>query len=212
MLPLRTVENPVALLLSALPEPNIRKLTLTCRLHQTNSTRAKTLELHIQRRVADELDKIQKRESDTLNNLRRRLKEEADHLDSQPPTDKSSTDSKPEPKSPSVKDRLANLLDIPSLSAKDLLPSSITPSSSSSKDTDKESTTKSVQAEIEKLKHQLDSRKKIKEVPRSVEQAREKLVGCLRVNDRRPLDCWKEVEGFKAEVRRLEGEFVEGVL
>ena len=80
------------------------------------------------------------------------------------------------------------------------------------KEKEQESTTKSVQAEIEKLKHQLNSRKKIKEVPRSVEQAREKLVGCLRVNDRRPLDCWKEVESFKAEVRRLEGEFVEGVL
>jgi MICOS complex subunit MIC19 len=45
-----------------------------------------------------------------------------------------------------------------------------------------------------------------------VEKARGELVGCLRLNDRRPLDCWREVEAFKREVGRLEEKFVGGVL
>lgn len=43
-----------------------------------------------------------------------------------------------------------------------------------------------------------------------MEKAREELVACLRTNDRRPLDCWQEVEGFKREVGRLERKFIEG--
>jgi len=39
-------------------------------------------------------------------------------------------------------------------------------------------------------------------------KTREELVNCLRVNDRRPLDCWGEVERFKEVVRRREGGFV----
>ena len=62
--------------------------------------------------------------------------------------------------------------------------------------------------EIEKLKATLGQRKVLKDLPKEVEQAREKVVGCLRINDRRPLDCWREVEAFKLEVRRLEEKFV----
>ena len=43
---------------------------------------------------------------------------------------------------------------------------------------------------------------------KEVEMAKEKVVQCLRVNDRRPLDCWREVEGFKREVGRLERGFL----
>lgn len=42
-----------------------------------------------------------------------------------------------------------------------------------------------------------------------VEKAKEAVVACLKVNDRRPLDCWQEVENFKAEVGRLERTFVD---
>jgi altered-inheritance-of-mitochondria protein 13 len=38
------------------------------------------------------------------------------------------------------------------------------------------------------------------------------MVSCLRVNDRRPLDCWKEVDAFKTEVARLEKRFIGKVL
>ena len=47
---------------------------------------------------------------------------------------------------------------------------------------------------------------------KGVEISKEKVVQCLRINDRRPLDCWKEVEGFKMEVARLEERFLSGVV
>ena len=47
------------------------------------------------------------------------------------------------------------------------------------------------------------------EVDKDVAKAKEDVTKCLRLNDRRPLDCWKEVEKFKAEVGRLEKKFVD---
>ena len=67
----------------------------------------------------------------------------------------------------------------------------------------------SVKKEIAALKQKLDSRRKMEEPSGEVTKAKEDLVQCLRNNDRRPLDCWKEVEGFKREVARLERGFVE---
>ena len=72
----------------------------------------------------------------------------------------------------------------------------------------------SVQREIDGLKQKLSSRKVREEVARdkSVEKARVEVVKCLRVNDRRPLDCWSEVEAFRREVGRLEKGFLGRVL
>jgi altered-inheritance-of-mitochondria protein 13 len=47
---------------------------------------------------------------------------------------------------------------------------------------------------------------------KDVEKARDEVVKCLRENDRRPLDCWREVEKFKEEVRRVEDKWVEKVV
>lgn len=69
-----------------------------------------------------------------------------------------------------------------------------------------------VSKEVEALRAKLESRKKLREIPESVETARSEVVRCLRENDRRPLDCWKEVERFKAEVKRLEETWVEKVV
>lgn len=63
--------------------------------------------------------------------------------------------------------------------------------------------------EIELLKKKLEQRKKLEQVDADLQKAKEGVVACLRQNDRRPLDCWKEVETFKREVGRLEREFVE---
>jgi hypothetical protein len=41
---------------------------------------------------------------------------------------------------------------------------------------------------------------------------RQDVISCLRINDRKPLDCWKEVEIFKREVRKLEENYVSSVL
>jgi altered-inheritance-of-mitochondria protein 13 len=67
----------------------------------------------------------------------------------------------------------------------------------------------SVTKEIEQLRAKLAQRKKLEQVDQDLSKAKEAVVACLRTNDRRPLDCWKEVETFKKEVGRLEREFVE---
>ena len=71
-----------------------------------------------------------------------------------------------------------------------------------------------MQEEIEKLKGMLKERQLKEDImnDKGVSKAREGIVACLRLNDRRPLDCWKEVETFKREVGRLEGAFLGRVL
>ena len=59
------------------------------------------------------------------------------------------------------------------------------------------------------LRQKLESRKKLDKASPEVEKAKDKLVSCLRTNDRRPLDCWQEVETFKAEVGKLEKAFIQ---
>ncbi|KAK0656495.1 hypothetical protein B0T16DRAFT_38795 [Cercophora newfieldiana] len=73
-------------------------------------------------------------------------------------------------------------------------------------------TRQTVSKEVEALRAKLQERRKVRELPESVEAARSEVVRCLRENDRRPLDCWKEVEAFKEEVRRLEKGWVEKVV
>ncbi len=63
--------------------------------------------------------------------------------------------------------------------------------------------------EIAELKRKLAQRKKVEQPDAGVTRAKEALVTCLRTNEHRPLDCWKEVENFKKEISRLEKEFVE---
>jgi altered-inheritance-of-mitochondria protein 13 len=70
----------------------------------------------------------------------------------------------------------------------------------------------SVQNDVQELRKKLEQRKKLVEVDEGVEKAKSEVVRCLRVNDRRPLDCWKEVEKFREEVRRLEALWVEKVV
>ncbi|KAE9582819.1 MICOS complex subunit mic19 [Colletotrichum fructicola] len=70
----------------------------------------------------------------------------------------------------------------------------------------------SVKQEVEALRAKLAERKQVRALPEGVEKARGEVVRCLRENDRRPLDCWKEVEAFKEEVKRLEKGWVEKVI
>ncbi|KAG7291596.1 hypothetical protein NEMBOFW57_001615 [Staphylotrichum longicolle] len=65
---------------------------------------------------------------------------------------------------------------------------------------------------IESLRAKLEERKQVRQLPDSLESARNDVVRCLRENDRRPLDCWREVEAFKEEVRRLEKGWVDKVV
>ncbi|KAI1613986.1 hypothetical protein EDD37DRAFT_474782 [Exophiala viscosa] len=153
---------------------------------ETNSTRAKTLELHIAHRVAAELEKLKNHESSVLEEARKKILESSD--------DKSESSS-----------GKGSLLSIPSISPSDLL--------ESKEDKRKKNVTSTkVQEEIEKLRQTLDSRKVLKEVPGEVEAARQNVISCLRVKDRQPLDCWKEVEIFKRAVRGMEESYVASML
>lgn len=69
-----------------------------------------------------------------------------------------------------------------------------------------------VAAEVASLRERLEARGEVREVPETLERARGDVVRCLTENDRRPLDCWREVEKFKAEVRRMEKGWVEKVI
>ena len=84
-------------------------------------------------------------------------------------------------------------------------------SSQSKSGEDKGPTSFSLGKEVDELRRKLDERKKIRDLPESVEKSRSKVIQCLRENDRRPLDCWQEVEDFKAEVKKLEKTWVDRV-
>lgn len=194
---------------------------------QTNSTRAKTLELHIAQRVAAELEKIKQHESSAVEEARKRIAAAGEALGSSSSSDSSSSGN--------------SLLQMPSLSPKDLL-------ESGEEKERKAQTSAKVQQEIEKLKQTLSQRKILKDLPGEVESAyvfffgvsistlskrvasqegnrslrkltmttpqnrRQDVISCLRINDRKPLDCWKEVEIFKRAVRKMEESYVSSVL
>lgn len=85
----------------------------------------------------------------------------------------------------------------------------LTEANESAKEGQNERSHDTVSKEIGELKKKLEGRKKVAEVDPAVGKAKDEVVKCLRANDRRPLDCWKEVDVFRKEVGRLEREFVE---
>ena len=125
---------------------------------ESDTSRAQTLELAVQARVAEELRKLQAREDAALREAQEKASEYADDEDK------------------GGKSRQA------------------------------------VSKEVETLRARLEKRKQLRQLPDSVEAARGEVVRCLMEHDRRPLDCWKEVETFKEEVRRLEKQWVEKVV
>lgn len=140
---------------------------------QTDTTRQKTLELHIQARVAEELKRIEAHESALLREAEEKLSSE------------------PLSTGPTA------------LQGRD---------GQAAEEKQRELGRESIQREIASLKTKLDGRKKLEELDRGVEKAKSEVVQCLRANDRRPLDCWREVEAFRREVARLERTFVDRTL
>lgn len=82
---------------------------------------------------------------------------------------------------------------------------------SSENNDDNKVTSFSLGKEVDELRRKLEERKKVRELPESVENSRSAVIRCLREHDRRPLDCWQEVEDFKAEVKKLEKTWVDKV-
>ncbi|KAI4733649.1 hypothetical protein E4T50_15802 [Aureobasidium sp. EXF-12298] len=149
---------------------------------ESDSTRSRNQELLIQQRVTEELERIRKEEAARLAQYTERLTPSSDD-----------EPSSPDSSSPSLKEKLS---------------SALTPSSSQSKSRSNDSVSK----EVAELRKKLESRKKLDQTDASLEKAKDGLVQCLRLNDRRPLDCWEQVEAFKAEVAKLEQKFVDRAL
>ncbi|KAL8744531.1 MAG: hypothetical protein Q9190_003228 [Brigantiaea leucoxantha] len=155
---------------------------------ENDSTRATDLELHIQRRVQSELSRLESEAAKRLSDLQESISSSPD------PTTESTL---PNAKTP---DQSAD---------KGGLDSKARAEGDKTRDLGRQS----VQNEIDALKEKL-KRRKIKEdvvKDKGVEKAKGEVVECLRLNDRRPLDCWREVETFKQEVGRLERSFLEKV-
>lgn len=181
---------------------------------QTDASRAKTLELHIQARVAEELERLRQREHQTLEEIEKRLTEE-----------KLPSGKTPRPSS-SYSDAPSFLnLDAPRIpfAGREFDPptTSVPPepaenisiiSQPHTSAIDQDPSRESVLKEIERLRTKLESRKKLVDLDEGVERAKEEVTNCLRINDRRPLDCWKEVAIFKQEVAKLERIFVDKVV
>ncbi|KAL1970348.1 hypothetical protein VTN77DRAFT_5508 [Rasamsonia byssochlamydoides] len=184
---------------------------------ETDSTRAKSLELHIQARVAEELERLRKREQQTLEEIEKRLAAEASSKPSGAPS------TAVQPSSPYANYPGSLNLDAPRIpfAGREFDPPSSYQAAAPvpepaqqqpSPATDRELSRDSVQKEIDRLRSKLESRKKLAALDEGVERAKSEVVNCLRINDRRPLDCWKEVEDFKQEVARLERAFVDKVV
>lgn len=153
---------------------------------QSDTTRSKALELQVQSRVERELSQLHAKEQQRLRELQDAIAAAADAAEATAATENAA---------PSLAERLAD-----SLSSADVL---------AEKQRRRDMSHALVQREIEGLRRKLEERKKLEQPDGGVEEAKLKVVECLRVNDRRPLDCWREVEAFKKEVGRLEKEFVE---
>ncbi|GAB7344962.1 hypothetical protein MBLNU457_3392t1 [Dothideomycetes sp. NU457] len=150
---------------------------------ETDSTRARNQELLIQSRVTSELEKLRDQEASRLSSIATEL---TSSNGSAP-----SSDSSNEITVDSIKHKVVNAV------------------SGSKSDDGSTRSSDSVNHEVEALRAKLEKRKQIDKTDKGVEKAKEDLVSCLRMNDRRPLDCWEQVEEFKKEVSRLERTFVE---
>lgn len=173
--------------------PEVRNEDTTCRsrlythhFQQSNSTRAKNLELFIQERVTAELEKLLASSSDNLSSV-------SEALSKDPSADESGPSLTEKP----LVNRLAEKLGGGDSTTQD-----------EKEQIQQETDRHAVQKEIDSLRQKLNGRKKLVEVDKDVEKAKNDVISCLKTNDRRPLDCWKEVEKFKVEVARMEKTFM----
>lgn len=161
---------------------------------QTDSIRAKDLESQIQTRVTAELDKL-------LASSKSRYDSKSAAVSDEPNT--------PPPPPKLAESYHAGFAEKPLLDRVWEKLTGASDADNNMKLARPELDSHTVQSEIEQLKRKLEGARKQREMDSQVKDAQNEVVKCLRLNDRRPLDCWKEVEAFKLEVGRLEKDFVE---
>ncbi|OJZ85343.1 hypothetical protein ASPFODRAFT_47909 [Aspergillus luchuensis CBS 106.47] len=178
---------------------------------ETDSARARSLELQIQERVAQELERLRAREQQTLAEIEKKLAEAKDVSSSTPAPSYAPSSSGASYYPPGSLDLDAPR--IPFAGRESYFAAAAAPAvEAAAQPINRELSRESVNSEIEELRAKLEGRKKLVEIDAGIEKARSEVVSCLRLNDRRPLDCWKEVEAFKKEVARLEEGFVDRIV
>merc|ERR1711939_1175507 len=172
---------------------------------ESDTTRARTAELKVQHRVNAELQRIRDTQAQQLEQLTASLTTSADdttipsttaHIPSEPSKDPTS---------------LAYHLSSPFYQDHSGITNATSTAHTLDTPLDSGRSHASVAREIMDLKTKLEQRKRSDKASPEVEKAKESMSQCLRLNDRRPLDCWQEVEQFKREVGRLERGFVDKV-
>ncbi|KAJ5263238.1 hypothetical protein N7478_010843 [Penicillium angulare] len=179
---------------------------------ETDASRTKAVELEIQNRVAQELKRLHEREQQTLAEIEKRLASAKDTgsipiSSSTGPIAKSTT---------GVPIGSLNLdaPRIPFAGREHDAPSIATAVETPAQDAalKRDVSSSSVNSEIEALRSRLDGRRKLVELDDEVAKAQTEVIGCLRLHDRRPLNCWKEVDAFKKEVAKMEAAFVDRIV
>ncbi|KAI6911633.1 hypothetical protein KC318_g7386, partial [Hortaea werneckii] len=174
---------------------------------QSDTTRARTAELKVQHRVNAELQRIRDTQAQQLEQLTASLTTSAPGDDTTIIPSNLAITSEPS-KDPTS---LAYHLSSPFYQDHSGAASATSTAHTLDSPFDSGRSHDSVAKEIMDLKTKLEQRKRTDKASPEVEKAKESMVQCLRMNDRRPLDCWQEVEQFKREVGRLERGFVEKV-
>ncbi|OJI80228.1 hypothetical protein ASPTUDRAFT_47274, partial [Aspergillus tubingensis CBS 134.48] len=159
---------------------------------ETDSARARSLELQIQERVAQELERLRAREQQTLAEIEKKLAEAKDVSSSTPAPSYAPTSSGASYYPPGSLDLDAPR--IPFAGRESYFATAAPAVEAAQQPINRELSRESVNSEIEELRAKLEGRKKLVEIDAGIEKARSEVVSCLRLNDRRPLDCWKEVE------------------
>ncbi|KAJ6151304.1 Protein of unknown function DUF1690 [Penicillium chermesinum] len=178
---------------------------------ETDSSRAKSLELEIQNRVAEELKRLHEREKQTLAEIEKRLAEAKDT--GSIPISAATAPVAPAPSGYGMGSLNLDAPRIPFAGREYDTPAAApTDDTAQSGSLDRELSYSSLSSEIVQLRNRLDGRRKLLELDEGVAKAQTDVVGCLRLNDRRPLDCWKEVEAFKREVAKMEAAFVDRIV
>ncbi|KAK2736348.1 hypothetical protein FQN57_000798 [Myotisia sp. PD_48] len=178
---------------------------------ETDSSRLQTIELHIQSRVAEELERIRSREAPSLADLEKRIADSHGSAKKSPGQIPTGIDAPLSLESPRVPFAGYDGLSAASAAAAATAASPSSPSSQPYIASD-ELNSGHVSKEIEALRQRLASRPTVRKLDAETEKAREDVVRCLRDNEARPLDCWQEVDVFKKEVARLERAWVQKVI
>ncbi|CAG7927397.1 unnamed protein product [Penicillium olsonii] len=177
---------------------------------ESDSTRAKALELEIQNRVAQELQRLREREQQTLAQIEKRLAESKDTttlpiIAATAPLAAGHPEGSLNLDAPRIPFAGRHHDPVPTYAAP---AEAAAPAQPAKRDVSRDS----VAAEIDQLRSKLDGRRKLTELDGDVAKARADVTSCLQLNDRRPLNCWEEVDAFKREVARMEASFVDRIV